>query len=455
MKKKVLSALLAAAMAATMVAGCGGSSSGDNGSSTTDSKTTTDDKKTDDTKTDDTKADSQAADSGDNSNAGVPSDLGSGKVTIWVAENIVDFTKEKAEGFMKDNGYNYEVDVQAVGEGDAASNMITDVQGGADVFGFAQDQLARLVAAGAVTPLQGTYADYVTTENDEGSSASAQVGGTAYAFPLTSDNGYFMYYDKSVVTDPNSLEKIVADCEAAKKNFYFEVNSGWYQTAFFFGTGAKLEYTTDESGAFTDANVSYASPEGVVAMREILELASSKNFQNGSSVDNGTDIGAIVSGTWDAGAAKKAFGDNYACAKLPQFEGSDGKTYQLGGFTGYKLLGVKPQTEEGKAYVCLELAKYLTSSEVQVARYTAVGWGPSNKTAQQDATVQADEALTALRDQIQYDLPQGQYPGDYWTLATSLGDDVLQGKLTKDSSDDDIMKALTTFQTTCLGYAGK
>ena len=50
-------------------------------------------------------------------------------------------------------------------------------------------------------------------------------------------------------------------------------------------------------------------------------------------------------------------------------------------------------------------------------------------------------------------IPQGQYPGDYWTLATSLGDDVISGKLTTSTSDDDLMKALQTFQDTCIGYA--
>ena len=46
-----------------------------------------------------------------------------------------------------------------------------------------------------------------------------------------------MYYDKSVVTDPSSMEAILADCEKAGKNVYMDITSGWYQTAFFFGAG--------------------------------------------------------------------------------------------------------------------------------------------------------------------------------------------------------------------------
>ena len=255
------------------------------------------------------------------------------------------------------------------------------------------------------------------------------------------------------MTDPSDLDQIVADCEAAGKNFYFEINSGWYQTSFFFGTGCTLTYDTDSDGNFTNCNVDYASDKGVVALKEMIKLASSKSFQNGSSAGDATNSAAIVDGTWDVDTVKQAFGDNFACAKLPSFTGSDGNTYQLSGFSGYKLLGVKPQEDEDKLQICDDLANYLSGEEAQLARYQSVAWGPSNTNDQQNADVQADVALTALNDQMQYDVPQGQYPGDYWTLATGLGDDVIQGNLTSDTSDDDLMAALQTFQDTCISYA--
>jgi arabinogalactan oligomer/maltooligosaccharide transport system substrate-binding protein len=270
---------------------------------------------------------------------------------------------------------------------------------------------------------------------------------------MTSDNGYFLYYDKSVVTNPDSLEDIVADCEAAGKNFYFEINSGWYQPAFFFGTGCELTYDTDDDGNFTNCNIDYASDKGVVALKKIIELSSSSSFQNGSSLSTATNVGAIVDGTWDSSAAQDLLGDNYACAKLPSFVGSDGETYQLGGFGGFKLLGVKPQTEAGKLRACLELAQYLTDTDAQLERFEELGWGPSNLTAQQDSAVSENEALSALAAQLNYCIPQGNYPGDFWTLSTSLGDDVISGKLTTSTSDDDLMAALQNFQDLCISYA--
>ena len=376
-------------------------------------------------------------------------------IKVWVADNVVDFTNAQIEAFKEANPdfADYEYVVQPVGEGDAAGNMITDVKAGADVFVFAQDQIARLVTAGALIDVAPENAEVIEAENDAGAVGAATVGDVLYAYPLTSDNGYFLYYDKSVVTDPSSLEQVIADCEAAGKNFYFEINSGWYQTAFFFGTGAQLTYDTDDSGAFTACNVGYATDAGLVALKEMIEVASSPAFKNGSSVGNGTNIGAIVDGTWDAGAAQELFGDNYACAKLPVFTGSDGQEYQLSGFGGFKLLGVKPQEDENKLAACDALAAFLSSGEVQLARFEAVGWGPSNLEAQASEAVQADAALSALADQLQYCIPQGQYPGDYWSLATSLGDSILSGELTVDTSDDDLMATLKTFEETCISYA--
>ena len=124
----------------------------------------------------------------------------------------------------------------------------------------------------------------------------------------------------------------------------------------------------------------------------------------------------------------------------------------MSGFGGFKLLGVKPQTDANKVKVCLAIAQFLSSEETQLARYEAVGWGPSNVAAQQSEAVKADEALSALGEQLANSIPQGQYPNDYWALGTSLGDSVIAGDY-DNASDEDLMKALEEFQATCESYA--
>ena len=437
MKKKALALLMVTAMATSMLFGCG-SSGGSSGSAATDSQ----------------KTESAAADAKTESKPSSGA-VGNDTIKIWVADAVVDFTKEKCAQFQKDNPdyAGFKIVVEAVGEGDAASNMVTDVEAGADIFGFAQDQIARLVKAGALETVNPDYIDSVKAQNDEGSVKAATVGSEVYAYPMTSDNGYFLYYDKSVVTDPTSLEKIVEDCKNAGKNFYMEINSGWYQTAFFFGAGCELTYETDDTGAFTKCNVDYASDKGLVALKELIELKESGAFTNGSAVGEATNLGAIVDGTWDSSAAKDLLGDNYACAPLPSFTGSDGQSYHMSGFGGFKLLGVKPQTDEKKLTACDALAYYLAGEEVQLARYDAVGWGPSNLKAQQSDAVKSDEALSALAEQQAYNVPQGQYPDEYWQLGTSLGDSIISGEIKSSLSDDELMGKLQSFQDSCIGYA--
>lgn len=434
--KKILAILLTTAMVVSMAA-CGGNSGSNGGNN----------------------AGSNAGNNGGttNENGGgadnTTSGGGSGEITIWVADAVVDFTQEQVNVFMAAHPdyAGYTVTIESVGEGDAASNMVTDVLGGADIYTFAQDQLSRLISANALMELNNDYASFVETNNDAGAVGAAKVGGSTYAFPITSDNGYFLFYDSSIVTDPTSLDAILADCGAAGKSYYMQINDGWYGPAFFFATGCVLTYESDDSGKFVSSNITYASDAGVSALKAMINMYKNPAFQNGSDVGTATNAAAIVSGTWNVSAAKDMFGDNYACAKLPTFT-VDGNTYQMSGFGGFKLLGVKPQTDVDKALVCLELAKWLSGEEVQLARYEAVGWGPSNLNAQKSEAVQNDEALAALAEQLAFTIPQGQYPNDYWSLATALGDDIIAG--TYDNYDDaQLMGVLQEFQATCESYA--
>ena len=243
MKKKILASILAATMVLGLTA-CGAQEVTDAANQAAD------------VVADNADAVADAANAAADAAAEI-TDYGTGEIKVWVADNVVDFTNAQIKNFMDANPQyaGYTVTVEPVGEGDAANGMINDVLAGADIYAFAQDQLARLVSAGALEVVNPAYEADVKANNDAGSVAAATVGGQLYAYPLTSDNGYFLYYDKSVVTDPTSLEKIVADCEAAGKNFYMEINSGWYQTAFFFATGCDLSYETDDQGNFTKANV--------------------------------------------------------------------------------------------------------------------------------------------------------------------------------------------------------
>ena len=322
-------------------------------------------------------------------------------ITIWVAEEIADLTRQQVENFNDDNedGIYFNATVEPVSEADAATQMITDVEAGADIFCFAQDQFARLVQAGAVARLGKAASDFVVENNAAGVVAAATSGDAIYAYPLTADNGYFLYYDKTIIPDEDvdSLEAIIADCEAAQKYFAFEMqSSAWYLASFFFGTGCVSEWVTDEDGEFIEVHDTFNSPQGLIAVKGMKKLVDSPfhlSSSSGSEFANGA--AAVVTGTWDYVTVEGILGDNMGVADLPSFE-VEGQTYHLGSFNGCKLMGVKPQVDSQKAAALNKLAQYLTGEDCQMERFEARAWGPSNVAAQASDAVQANPGLAAL-----------------------------------------------------------
>ena len=350
-------------------------------------------------------------------------------VKIWVAEAAKDLTEKQVADFNANNefGFTFNATIEAVSEADAATQMITDVEAGGDIYCFAQDQFARLVQAGALDALGVKASETVIANNDAGTVAAATSGEQLYAYPLTADNGYFMYYDKSVIPeeDVDSLEKLIADCEAAQKYFAFEMqSSAWYLASFFFATGCHSVWQTDDEGAFISVDDTFNSDKGLIAVKGMKKLVDSPYHLSAGGADQFNQNAAIlVSGTWDFAKVEEYLGDNMGVTDLPSFE-VDGTEYHLGSFNGCKLLGVKPQVDEMKGAAIHKLAQYLTGAQCQMERFEALAWGPSNVEDQASEAVQANPGLAALIKQAPYSVPQGQIHGSWWDIAKVIGDDV-------------------------------
>lgn len=354
-------------------------------------------------------------------------------IKVWVADAIVDLTKTQIANFNKtnDQGITINATVEAVGEGDAATSMTQDVANGADLFCFAQDQTARLIQAGALSQLGVAATEWVKTNHDKASVSAVTSGDALYGYPLTSDNGYFMYYDKSVIKESEigSLEALIAACEAAGKNFSFELENSWYTVAFFFATGCLSEWKTDADGAFIDVNDNFNSDAGKIAAEGMKKLLTSKSYVNSSATSDfaaAVPSAVVVSGTWNYENAKELLGDNMGVAELPSFE-VGGKSYHLGSFNGCKLMGVKPQADAKRAAALNQLAQYLTGEACELERFTANGWGPSNVAAQGSDAVKAAPHLTALMAQNNYSRPQGQIHGSWWDIAKVIATSIKEG----------------------------
>lgn len=370
-------------------------------------------------------------------------------ITVWVSEisGVKELTQEQIKAFEAENpGIKINATVEGISEGESATQMITSVEDGADLYCFAQDQLARLVQAGALNKLGVTASQTVKDLNDAGSVGAATVNGSLYCYPLTSDNGYYMYYDKSVISEDilDSLEDIIAACESAHRAFSFNLEgSAWYNASFFFATGCKSEWTTDETGAFVSVDDTFNSAAGLVALKGMQKVLKSTAYVDSAA---GADFGAdtpsavVISGTWELSTVKKILGENFGATDLPSFT-VDGQTYHLGSFSGNKLMGVKPSTNAKKNAVLQKLALYLTGEKCQAERFEQFGWGPSNKVVQASEAVQSDEALAALAAQSAYAIPQGQIHGSWWDIGKTYATAAKAA-----TTDQDLQDALDAYK---------
>ncbi len=409
--KRILSIVLALAMVLCMFAACGGSNSS--------SETT-------------------APASSGNELAGTYD------IKVWVAEEIVELTKTQIDNYNATNtdGIVINATIEPVGEGDAATAMTTDIEAGADIYCFAQDQAARLIQAGALAQLGVAAGENVTANNDPGAVSAVTSGDILWAYPLTADNGYFMYYDKSVISEDivDDMSALIAACEAAGRNFSFELENAWYFVSYFFATGCTSDWVTDDDGAFISVNDTFNSANGLIAAKGIQELVTSSCYVNSSTTadfEAAVPSAVVVSGTWNYENALGILGENMGVADLPSFT-VDGETYHLASYNGCKLMGVKPQTDPVKAAVLHKLAQYLTGEQCQLERFEAKGWGPANLAAQQNEKVQESVHLAALWAQNAYSVPQGQIHGSWWDIGKVVATNIKNGM--------DLQEALDTYQ---------
>ncbi|MBR4767524.1 MAG: extracellular solute-binding protein [Lachnospiraceae bacterium] len=384
-----------------------------------------------------------------------PDLAGTYDIKVWAPEKAQELTKKQVEAFNTSNefGIKFNATFEEVGEGDAAGKVTQDLLAAGDIFFFPQDQLARLVQANALSALADADAKAVAEANDGGVVAAAKSADKMYAYPLTSDNGYFMYYDKSVISEDivDSLEDLIKACEDNKKYFSMQLDdNAWYLAGFFFGTGCTSEWAKNEDGTWTIVKDDWNSDNGLIAMKGAKKLLDSDFYNNsssGSAFDSNSAV--VVSGTWDYDTVKGILGDNLGVTDLPSFT-VDGKEYHIGSFNGCKLLGVRSQTESKRNAALHKLAQYLTGEACQLERFNELSWGPSNLADQKSDAVLANPGLAALLKQSAYSRPQGQYNDDWWSTAG------LVGKETGEATDDaGIKAALAKYEAAIKEIAGR
>ena len=379
-------------------------------------------------------------------NGGQSGDGNAITLTIWGAQEDQQMLKEMCDAYARENAdKTYKFNFGVLGEGNSSDKILGDVEAGPDIFNFPSDRINTFYAAGALARIGGDAETKVKAENAEGAvdAATVRVNGEdhLYAFPVTGDNCYFLYYDKSVFKDPKdlqSLDRMLDVAEAAGKKVHFKINDdGWYLASFFFADeDLKYDVTYNDRMVEEKIAINFDSEDGLDVMKAIRHYVSrdglvaqtddSKIIAAFTPDKNGKrEAAAAVSGTWNAATIKQLLGDDMGVCILPTVK-IDGEDMRLSGFMGYKLMGVNGYSKnKGEA---TKLAAYLTNEQNQLKRFKDRGFAPTNKKAAATTEVVNDPVISVVLEQAAYNRSQKNVPSTFWTPMAALITPLLTAK---------------------------
>lgn len=372
------------------------------------------------------------------------------KITVWatakeeaVIKSVVDTYNAKQTSDTAKFNYSF----VAVSEADAGTTVAKDplVDNAPALFLCADDHIFNLASKDIVLELKGTYKTSIQENNSAVSVLGATYNDKLYGYPVTSDNGYFLWYNKSALTDANvaSLEDLLATAKKQGKKVLMDVANGWYANSFVMSPSAcgttSLSWAADSTGkvAYT---CNWDNDAGVAASKYINSLLQ-PYYADGTLIigsndaivagfQDGSLIGA-VSGTWMESDVTKYLGTNVAATKLPEYH-IDGKAYQMASFTGSKIYSVNKTRPVAEQKAAVALADLLTNKESQLVRFKERQAIPCNKEAlaSSDYTSNVTIGAKALGMQNAFAAVQSQSAQDrYWDIGKAIGQAYLDGNL--------------------------
>lgn len=352
------------------------------------------------------------------------------ELVVWGAEEDTELMNQIIQNFQAhyQGQADFEITFEVQGESQCKDALLSGLEDGADVFAFADDQLNALAAAGALNPIAD--ADEIKSRNLSSTTEASTVNNQLYAYPLTADNGYFLYYNKQYITEEQAktLESILEAAAASGKFFTMDWSSAWYVYSFFGNTGLQVGLNDDGITNYCTWNQTDGSIRGIDVAQAMLRIAESPGFASCTDeeflagVKDGSVI-AGVSGVWNSVAIEKAWGKYAGAAKLPTYN-CNGRQVQMASFSGCKLIGVNAYSEFPEW--SSKLAEWITNEENQRLRFEMRGQGPSNIAVADSEEIRQSPAIAALLEQSEFSQLQ-RVGGKFWEPVSKFAGNMAAG----------------------------
>lgn len=373
------------------------------------------------------------------------------ELIVWATADekaVLDVAVDKYNERCESDSDKIYLTYKAVQEGDAGTELAKNPSAATapDSLLMVDDHVAGLASVGTLLTLTGTsYASDITTKHVTNAVAGVTYDSKLYGFPVSNDNGYFLYYNKTVLGsgEVDTLEHLMDKAAQLNKIVNIDFGTGYYDVMPFIGAGGTLDWFETPSGNKYHINWDDASLVARAKALSDLLVANASFFETGGDsfaaegFANGSVI-ATVRGTWAYKDLIDALNDSaenptkLGAVKLPTFQGQ-----QLGSFTGVKLYsinaakgGADATTRRQKA---AKFANLLVSKEMELVRFEKRATIPSRMDAQEDPrfadhkniTIEALMAQNAAASIIQSQSAEG----NYWSVGGTIGQAIVSGQV--------------------------
>lgn len=363
------------------------------------------------------------------------------ELVVWGAEEDAELMNQIIQSFQKtyEGQADFQIIFEAQGESHCKDALFGGLEDGADVFTFADDQLKALAAAGALDPIEKE--DEIRSRNLSSTVEAATVNNQLYAYPLTADNGYFLYYNKKYISEEQvkTLDGILKAAAFHEKLFTMDWSSAWYVYAFFGNTGLQIGLNDDGITNYCTWNQTDGNIRGIDVAKAMLQIAENPGFASYTDeefldgVRNGSVI-AGVSGVWNSVAIEEVWGEDAGAAKLPTYSCNGGQV-QMASFSGCKLIGVNAYSKHPEW--AARLAEWITDEENQQLRFEMRGQGPSNITVAGSERIRESPAISALLEQSEFSQLQ-RVGGKFWDPVSKFAGNIVAGNLSLQSLQEQL-----------------
>lgn len=440
MKRKIMAMALAASMAATMLAGCGG------GSGNVETQATTKPGET-------TKPGVTTGVEGYES-YNKRGDLTTENITltVWESTDGPDKFVEEAAAAFTAIYPNIKIEYVNVESTSAKDQIATDGPAGIgpDLFAAANDNLGAMAAAGSIKPVDDIDASFVQSVKDNSEDICVKgvtYDGKAWGFPVARET-YTIFYNPDLIDSvPSTWDELVEKCKTwnsenkGKYALMWQVGNTYHNIFFLTSDEIKLfGPNLDDYSNGTQLN-NPTSIEGAKFFQslkgEILDVSADSldEAQTVAAFENG-ECAMIIDGSWKIGAFQKAI-PNVKATVLPSLPG---QSQPASNFAGIRTMFVSSYSQYPKEAAAF--GEFMMCKEMQQKRYEITQTIP----CRDDITID-NEVMKVFIEQLKYSFAMPPIPqiAQYWTCFNAVYKNIWNGEDAEAQikEADDIFKTFT------------